>query len=66
MDNKGNASIASGLVFLLQVILITLKAAGVITWPWPVVLLPWFISIAGVLVVLAILIPAFIWTMRKL
>jgi hypothetical protein len=50
-----NYSGGIGLAGLLTIIFVIAKLAGVITWPWWLVLSPWWISVALALGVLALL-----------
>ena len=52
MNNKNNSSNSSGMGILgvLQVVFLVLKLTGLITWSWPVVLIPLWISL-GILVI---------------
>ena len=46
MSNKRNSSSSSGMGILgvLQIVFLVLKLTGLITWSWPVVLIPLWIS----------------------
>lgn len=44
-----------GICFVIGVILITLKLAGVIAWPWLAVTAPLWLPLAGLLIILTIM-----------
>ena len=56
MSNKRNNSSSSGMGILgvLQIVFLVLKLTGLITWSWPVVLIPLWISL-GILVIFLII-----------
>ncbi len=56
MNNKRNNSGSSGMGILgvLQIVFLVLKLTGLITWSWPVVLIPLWISL-GILVIFLII-----------
>lgn len=56
MNNKRNNSSSSGMGILgvLQIVFLVLKLTGLITWSWPVVLVPLWISL-GILVIFLII-----------
>ena len=56
MNNKRNNSSSSGMGILgvLQIVFLVLKLTGLITWSWPVVLIPLWISL-GILVIFLII-----------
>lgn len=56
MSDKRNNSSSSGMGILgvLQIVFLALKLTGLITWSWPVVLIPSWISL-GILVILLII-----------
>ncbi len=55
MSNKRNSNSSSGMGILgvLQIVFLVLKLTGLITWSWPVVLIPLWISL-GILVIFLI------------
>lgn len=56
MKNESNYT-GLGVLDVLQIIFIVLKLVGVITWSWPVVLIPLWITLAmlaGILMFVAI------------
>ncbi len=56
MNNKRNNSSSSGMGILgvLQIVFLVLKLTWLITWSWPVVLVPLWISL-GILVIFLII-----------
>lgn len=56
MNNKRNNSSSSGMGILgvLQIVFLVLKLTGLITWSWPVVLVPLWIGL-GILVIFLII-----------
>lgn len=59
MSNKRNSNSSSGMGILgvLQIVFLVLKLTGLITWSWPVVLIPLWISL-GILVIFLICVLA--------
>ena len=55
MSNRRNSNSSSdmGILGVLQIVFLVLKLTGLITWSWPVVLIPLWISL-GILVIFLI------------
>ena len=60
MSNKKNSSSSSGMRILgvLQIVFLVLKLTGLITWSWPVVLIPLWISLGKFVIFLNFVIIA--------
>lgn len=57
-DNLATGSIC--LMVLLEIVLVTLKFLGLLTWPWMVILIPiWILAAGFALSILAILVLTF-------
>lgn len=56
MSNKRNSSSSSGMGILgvLQIVFLVLKLTGLITWSWPVVLIPLWISLVMLVIFLIV------------
>lgn len=56
MNNKRNSSSSSGMGILgvLQIVFLVLKLTGLITWSWPVVLIPLWISLVMLVIFLIV------------
>lgn len=56
MNNKRNSSSSSGMGILgvLQIVFFVLKLTGLITWSWPVVLIPLWISLVMLVIFLIV------------
>ena len=56
MSNKRNSSSSSGMGILgvLQIVFLVLKLTGLITWSWPVVLIPLWISLVMIVIFLIV------------
>ena len=54
MSDKRNNSSSSGMGILgvLQIVFLALKLTGLITWSWPVVLIPLWISLGSLIIFL--------------
>ena len=54
MENNRNVY-GLGVLDILQIIFIVLKLVGVITWSWPVVLIPLWITLGLIAIILIII-----------
>ena len=54
MENNRNVY-GLGILDILQIIFIVLKLVGVITWSWPVVLIPLWITLGLIAIILIII-----------
>lgn len=54
MENKSSNYTGLGILDVVQIVFIILKLIGVITWPWPVVLIPLWIILGIIAVIIAI------------
>lgn len=55
MDNNSNGYRGLGILSVLQIIFIVLKLCHLITWPWMIVLIPLWISLALIYLILLVL-----------
>lgn len=55
MDNNSNGCRGLGVLSVLQIIFIVLKLCHLITWPWMIVLIPLWISLALIYLILLVL-----------
>ena len=53
MENNRNYT-GLGFLDILQIVFIVLKLVGVITWSWPVVLIPLWITLGAIAIVVII------------
>jgi len=69
MENNPSINIkVSGVITILQIILIIFKAVGLIDWPWVWVFAPLWISFLGVIIILFLFylgFKVFKWFMSK-
>ena len=54
MENKSSNYTGLGILDVVQIVFIILKLIGVITWSWPVVLIPLWIILGIIAVIIAI------------
>ena len=59
-NNKTSGGI--GILGVLQLIFLVLKLTGLITWSWPVVLIPLWISLGAFVLVMLFLIVTVLWS----
>ena len=55
MEDKTTYSGGIGLLGVVQIVFIILKLVGVITWSWPVILIPLWIQLGAIIVMLAVM-----------
>ena len=55
MEDKTTYSGGIGLLGVVQIVFIILKLVGVITWSWPVILIPLWIQLGVIIVMLAVM-----------
>ncbi len=56
MNNKSSSSSGMGILGVLQVVFLVLKLTGLITWSWPIVLIPLWISLGTIVIFLLVVI----------
>jgi len=65
MSNNTSQSNGIGFVGLLTIVFITLKLTGHIDWSWLWVLAPIWLSFAGVILILLVMLLLYIFTEKK-
>ena len=66
MSNRSsNNSTGMGILGVLQVIFLVLKLTGLITWSWPVVLIPFWISLGTLAIFLICVLIAVLTGYKK-
>ena len=60
MEDKTTYSGGIGLLGVVQIVFVILKAIGVITWSWPITLIPLWIELGAIIVMLGTLLIAYL------